>query len=90
MCTTASVQASMALLCGQIDPRGCEGEGRAVSHVVRCLDQCMNVGSVVHRRVERLLNERAQHGPTQFCHRMLGVNELLSILNINLLALHVK
>jgi hypothetical protein len=87
MCTTACMQVAMAILCKQINV--CSENALPSEHaaLVHGLNGCMRVGSVVHGRVESILNARvpggcfAQGGARD---RMVSVNELLSILRIDL------
>ena len=89
MCTTACMQVAMALLCRQISlPL------RNVSYesVVQKIDECMRVGSIVHGNVETIIRRlRAKDSGSQpgLVHRMISVNELISMLRIDLKGLGV-
>lgn len=97
MCTTACMQVAMAMLCKQIQlPVSSSSSYQQQQACELALDQCMNVGSVVHGRVERMINERAASrrcgsGNVDMAGmgRMLSVNDLLRLLNINLSVLGV-
>lgn len=97
MCTTACMQVGMATLCGQLDPEAaCRAAGRGDDAVctafVGTLNWCMNAGSIVHGRVEGILGRRDSGGGffgQQHRSRMISVNELITVLGIDLPALGV-
>ena len=89
MCTTACMQFAMALLCKQISlPLA----NASYHSVVQRIDECMNVGSIVHGRVETIMDRvhgKGGHMHAGRMHRMISVNELISMLNIDLKGLGV-
>lgn len=92
MCTTACMQVGMAVLCGQLDPEAAwraaaTRDEAACQEFVGMLNWCMSAGSIVHGRVEALLGLREFLPAAQ--SRMVSVNELVTVLNINLPALGV-
>jgi hypothetical protein len=98
MCTTACLQVAMAVLCGQMDLRMAERDPRRhQSNILSVLNWCMEAGSVVHGRVEGMLNRNCgdlwtnkwspAHSTQQ--HHMLSVNDIIRILGINMSFLKV-
>lgn len=92
MCTTACMQVGMAVLCGQLDTEAAwraaaGGDEGACRDFVGALNWCMGASSVVHGRVQTLLARRELLPAAQ--SRMVSVNELVTVLHIDLPALGV-
>ncbi len=121
MCTTACMQVGMAMLCGQLN-LGCIDSASEKKAVVDTLNWCMEAASIVHGRVENIINSREQklkqeNAQKYNCmagsiyqqntmatsiyqqntmatsiyqqNRMVSINELVTLLGINLKQLGV-
>ncbi len=91
MCTTACMQVGMAILCKQLDPSSAwqaalRRDQMACNAFVQTLNWCMNTGSIVHGRIESILSGNGFYSPS----RMISVNELITVLKIDLGALGVR
>jgi hypothetical protein len=90
------MQVGMAMLCGQIKLReAVDGGERECGMVVSVLNWCMQTSSIVHGRIGSLLNGTQAHWQrdTGLCtmagSRMISVNELVTLLGINMDALNI-
>ena len=79
MCTTACMQVGMAVLCGQLDLQ--RMNSLPPSSIENTLNWCMNAASTVHGRIESILRRR---DCSTSGSRMISVNELITVLEINL------
>lgn len=87
MCTTACMQVGMAILCNQVNLGGVSS--RSDSEIQQSLGSiltwCMEVSSVVHGRVEGIL----EGGSVSHRSRMVSINELVRTLHIDLKSLGI-
>ena len=97
MCTTACMQVGMAILCNQINlsvlAEGMHPAPHEERKLVSALDWCMDVASVVHGRVETLLDQQqlnTAHRAPSSMGRMISVNDLIRTLDINLQGLGIS